>query len=109
MVEQGFKVDQAALSSYAKSTPGLAEDLGKVGSATLSSITALPSDAFGKIGGEVGISQAFQQAARTTVDGVAAVSAGLSGLATSVAGALTAYQKQDADHAAIMRRTQAQG
>ncbi|WP_052406781.1 type VII secretion target [Allokutzneria albata] len=109
MVEQGFKVDPAALTSYSRATPRLAEDLGKVGSATLGPITALPADAFGKIGAEVGIGQAFQQAAKATVDGLAAASAGLSGLATSVAGALTAYQRQDADHAAMMRRTQAQG
>ncbi|MFB9904675.1 type VII secretion target [Allokutzneria oryzae] len=109
MVEQGFKVDPAALSSYSSSTPRLADDLGRVGSTTLSRITALPPDAFGKIGAEVGIGQAFGQAAKATVDGVSAAAAGLTGLAKSVAGALTEYQRQDADHAALMRRTQAQG
>ncbi|GAA3992066.1 hypothetical protein GCM10022247_08940 [Allokutzneria multivorans] len=109
MVEQGFKVDPATLTSYSTAAPGLADELGKVGSATLGPITSLPADAFGRIGAEVGVGQAFQQAAKATVDGVAAASAGLTGLAGSVAGALKAYQRQDADHAALMRRTQAQG
>ncbi|WP_086821119.1 type VII secretion target [Allokutzneria sp. NRRL B-24872] len=108
MVEQGFKVDPAALTKYTTATPGLADELGRVGSATLGPITSLPGDAFGKIGAEVGVNQAFHQAAKATADGVAAAAAGLTGLAGSVAGALKTYQQQDAEHAALMRR-QGQG
>lgn len=98
MPDSGFKVEPEALESYKSTMTALAGELGKVGTGTLSGVTALPGDCFGKIGAEVGLNGAFQQAAQAQLDGVAAASTGLGDLAKAVGDALVAYQQQQADH-----------
>ncbi|MCP2260479.1 Protein of unknown function (DUF2580) [Streptoalloteichus tenebrarius] len=104
MGEQGFGVVEEALETYAGRVPGLADELGKVGSSTLNGVTSLPADCFGKLGQEVGLHGAFQKAAQSQVDGLKAVSEGLDGLAGAVRGALGSYRQQDADTAQAMTR-----
>ncbi|MET0237920.1 MAG: hypothetical protein ABW224_24995 [Kibdelosporangium sp.] len=98
MPDSGFKVEPEALASYQSTMAALAGELGKVGTGTLSGVTALPGDCFGKIGAEVGLNGAFQQAAQAQLDGVAASSAGLADLAKAVGDALVSYEQQQTDH-----------
>ncbi len=95
MAQQGLKVDLDALTAYASAVSGLANDVGTVGTGTLSGTTALPGDCFGKIGNEVGLNAAFQQAAQVQLDALKAASTGLSGLGTAVAKAREAYIAQE--------------
>ncbi|MET1071928.1 MAG: type VII secretion target [Umezawaea sp.] len=94
MVEQNFGVDTDALASFGSTATGLAAEVGEVGTSTLTGVDSLPADAFGKIGAEVGLTAAFQQAAKAQLDGVAAASAGLSGFAKAVSDAGGAYTEQ---------------
>ncbi len=96
MVEKSFGVDTDALTSFGTTAAGLGTELGAVGTSTLTGVDSLPADAFGEIGGEVGLAAAFQQAAKAQLDAVAAAAAGLSGFATAVADAGTAYTEQQA-------------
>ncbi|HEX6345037.1 hypothetical protein [Umezawaea sp.] len=96
MVEKGFGVDTDALASFGTTAAGLGAELGTVGTSTLTGVDSLPADAFGALGGEVGLSAAFQQAAKAQLDAVAAAAAGLSGFATAVSKAGTAYTEQQA-------------
>jgi hypothetical protein len=98
------QVDEEALSGYSKAAGRLAEDLRSVGTGTLSGANALPEDAFGKLGLEVGLAGAFKTAAQAQLDGVAATAQGISTLAQSVGQGLAGYQQQDADAGAEIRR-----
>jgi hypothetical protein len=102
----GFKVEPQALEAYQSTMTGMADELGKVGSGTLSGMNALPGDCFGKIGAEVGLNGAFQQAAQSQLDGVTAASTGLAALAKAVGDALTGYQNQQTDHVASIKRAE---
>jgi uncharacterized protein YukE len=102
----GFKVEPEALEAYKSKMTGMADELGKVGSATLTGMNALPADCFGKIGAEVGLNGAFQQAAQSQLDGISSASTGLSALAKAVGDALTAYQQQQAGHASTIKRAE---
>ncbi|TCO65549.1 hypothetical protein [Actinocrispum wychmicini] len=106
MPEGGFKVEPEALESYRSTMTSMADELGKVGTGALSGMNALPGDCFGKIGAEVGLNGAFQQAAQAQLDGVAAASSGLSALAKAVGDALTGYQNQQADHEGSIKRAE---
>ena len=106
MPDDGFKVEPEALEAYQRTMTALAGDLGKVGTGTLSGVNSLPGDCFGKIGAEVGLNSAFQQAAQAQIDGVAAASNGLAGLAKAVGDALAGYQHQQADTAKSIRRAE---
>ena len=97
-------VEEEALSGYSKAAARLADDLRSVGTTTLSGANALPDDAFGKLGSEVGLSAAFQHAAQSQLDGVAKTADGLAALGRSVGQGLTGYQQQDADAGAHVRR-----
>jgi hypothetical protein len=102
--EQGHvHVQEEALSGYRAGAGRLAEDVGSVGTSTLSGANTLPDDAFGKLGTEVGLSGAFKTAAQAQLDGVAAVATGIAALAKSVGEGLTGYQQQDADAGASIR------
>ncbi|NUT99495.1 MAG: hypothetical protein HOY78_46550 [Saccharothrix sp.] len=103
-VNSGFAVDTAALTAYSGTASGLAGEVGAIGTSTLAGTTSLAAGSFGKIGDEVGLGAAFQQAAQTQVDGVAAASSGLSAFATAVSKAATAYQEQEAQHGADINR-----
>lgn len=94
VVEQQFEVDTDALTSFGTTAAGLATEVGAVGTSTLTGVDALPADAFGKIGGEVGLAAAFQQAAKAQLEAVQAAADGLAGFATAVAKAGTAYTEQ---------------
>jgi hypothetical protein len=96
VTKQGFGVDTDALASFGTTAAGLATEVGSVGTSTLTGIDSLPADAFGKIGGEVGLAAAFQQAAKAQLDAVKAAAEGLSGFATAVSQAGTAYTEQQA-------------
>lgn len=96
MAEKGYGVDTAALATYGTTTAGLASEVGTVGTSTLTGVNSLPGDAFGKIGAEVGLNAAFQQAAQAQLDAVAAASTGLAGFATAVSKAGTGYVEQQA-------------
>lgn len=98
------QVDQEALSSYSKAAGRLAEDLRSVGTNTLSGANALPADAFGKLGVEVGLSGAFRTVAQAQLDGVTATADGIAALARSVGQGLIGYQQQDEDAGAHIRR-----
>jgi uncharacterized protein YukE len=102
----GFKVEPEALESYKSTMTGMADELGKVGTATLSGVNALPGDCFGKIGAEIGLNGAFQQAAQAQLDGVSTATTGLLDLANAVGDALTAYQNQQTDHAGSIKRAE---
>lgn len=104
MVEQGLKVDLDALTTYASAVSGLASEVGTVGTGTLSSATSLPGDCFGKIGAEVGLNAAFQQAAQVQIDALKAASSGLSGLGTAVAKSREAYIAQEDAHTASFNK-----
>ncbi|GLZ30314.1 hypothetical protein Lesp02_25030 [Lentzea sp. NBRC 105346] len=104
MSTQGLQVDLDALATYASTASGLSGDVGTVGTSTLTGVTSLPGDAFGKIGEEVGIGSAFQQAAQRQLDGIREVSQGLSNLGTAVAKAREAYIAQEEQHAADIGR-----
>lgn len=106
MQETGFGVEHEALESYQSTMTSMADELGKVGTGTLSGVNALPGDCFGKIGAEVGLNTAFQQAAQAQIDGVAAASSGLSELAKAVGDASTGYRQQQADHASSIKRAE---
>jgi hypothetical protein len=102
----GFEVEPQALESYKTTMTSMADELGKVGSATLSGVNALPGDCFGKIGAEVGLNGAFQQAATGQLDGVKTASSGLAALAKAVGDALTGYQNQQTDHARSIKKAE---
>ncbi|MGO1055960.1 hypothetical protein [Crossiella sp. CA198] len=102
MAEKGFKVDPAALTSYANAAKGMSGEIGKVGSGTLAGANAVPGNAFGKIGAEV--SGALTPAAQTILDGIAAAAKALGELGTAVSGTVTDYHQQDAEHAASVKR-----
>ncbi|GGM59692.1 hypothetical protein GCM10012275_33480 [Longimycelium tulufanense] len=99
----GFRVEEEALRSYAGSVPGIADDLGKIGS-TLDTPATLGDDCFSRLGHEVGLAEAFRRAARASRDGVTAAARGLGGLAGAVGDALAGYQRQDQETAAALRR-----
>jgi hypothetical protein len=96
VVERNFEVDTDALASFGTTAAGLAAELGSVGTSTLTGVDSLPADAFGKLGGEVGLAAAFQQAAKAQLDAVRAAAEGLSGFGSAVAQAGTAYTEQQA-------------
>ncbi|MFD9740484.1 type VII secretion target [Umezawaea sp. NPDC059074] len=96
MVEKRFEVDTGALASFGSTADGLATELASVGTSTLAGVDALPADAFGKLGGEVGLAAAFQQAAKAQLDAVAAAAAGLAGFGSAVEKAGGAYTEQQA-------------
>jgi hypothetical protein len=98
------EVDQEALSGYSTKAAQLAEDVRSVGTSTLSDANALPDDAFGKLGSEVGLSGAFRTATQGQVDGVTAAADGIAALAKAVGDGMTGYQHQDEDAAAGVRR-----
>lgn len=100
----GYYVDPAALDTYGRAVPGLAAELGETGVATLSGATSLPADCFGQVGQEVGLTAAFQQAARAEVDALARAAAALDALAAAVRTANTDYSQQDTDHADLLNR-----
>jgi hypothetical protein len=100
----GLNVDDEALAHYSTTAGGLAGDVRAVGTTTLSGVNALPDDAFGKIGSEVGLSGAFTTAAQAQLDGVTATADGMAALATAVGNALTGYQNQDTEGASNIRR-----
>lgn len=97
-------VQEEALSGYSTGAGRLAEDVRSVGTTTLSGANALPDDAFGKVGSEVGLSAAFKTAAQAQLDGVSAVAGGIAALAKAVGDGLKGYQQQDADAGANIRR-----
>jgi hypothetical protein len=97
-------VQEEALSGYRTGAGRLAEDVRSVGTSTLSGANALPDDAFGKLGSEVGLSGAFKTAAQAQLDGVAAAATGIAALAKAVGDGLTGYQQHDADAGADIRR-----
>ncbi len=99
-MERGFGVDLAALATYSGTASGLAGEVGAVGTSTLAGTTSLAAGSFGKLGDEVGLGAAFQQAAQAQVDGVAAASNGLSAFAGAVSKAGTAYREQEAQNSA---------
>ena len=101
----GYYVDPAALTTYGNSVPGLAAQLGEIGTAALSGTTALAADCFGQVGQEVGLTAAFQQAAQHAVDGLAAAAAALDALAVAVRDANIGYVQQDEDHAGLVNRS----
>ncbi|MEU4801973.1 hypothetical protein [Actinosynnema sp. NPDC023587] len=103
-MERGFGVDLAALSTYSGAASGLADEVGEVGTSTLSGTTSLAAGSFGVIGDEVGLGAAFQQAAQTQVDGVAAASDGLSAFAGAVSETGAAYTEQEARNSADLDR-----
>ncbi|ALG13700.1 type VII secretion target [Kibdelosporangium phytohabitans] len=102
----GFRVEPEALEAYKTTMTALSNELGTVGTATLSGVNALPGDCFGKIGAEVGLNAAFQQAAQAQLDGVKAASTGLAELAKAVGNALVGYQNQQTDTAKSIRRSE---
>lgn len=106
MPDGGFRVEPEALESYKSTMTAMAGELGKVGTGTLSGMNALPADCFGKIGTEVGLSGAFQQAAQAQLDGVAAASTALADLAKAVGDALVGYQQQQEDTAHSIRQAE---
>ena len=108
MAEQGLKVDLDALTAYASAASGLANEVGTVGTGTLSGATSLPGDCFGKIGNEVGLNAAFQTAAQAQIDALKAASTGLSGLGTAVAKARESYiAQEEANKAALNKAARA--
>ncbi|ANZ37775.1 hypothetical protein BBK82_18625 [Lentzea guizhouensis] len=104
MAEQGLKVDLDALTAYASAVGGLASEVGTVGTGTLNGTTSLPGDCFGKIGNEVGLNAAFQQAAQVQLDALKAASTGLAGLGTAVTKAREAYIAQEESNAAALNK-----
>jgi hypothetical protein len=104
MTAQKMQVDLDALTAYASAASGLASEVGSVGTSTLNGVTSLPGDAFGKIGNEVGLNAAFQQAAQRQLDGIREAENGLAGLGTAVAKAREAYIAQEDDHAQALGR-----
>jgi hypothetical protein len=104
MPESGIRVDPEALTAYRDQMTRLAEELAEVGTGTLAPANGLPGDCFGKLSEEVGLSGAFGSAASAQTRGIAAASAGLGGLAKAVGDALVAYQQQDQDSGAAIRR-----
>jgi hypothetical protein len=98
------EVDDEAVRGYSNTAGRIAEEVRSVGTATLSGANALPDDAFGKLGAEVGLSAAFRTAAQAQLDGVAATATGIADLARAVGEGLTGYQHQDEDAAANVRR-----
>ncbi|MCE7005890.1 hypothetical protein LWC34_24110 [Kibdelosporangium philippinense] len=106
MPDSGFKVEPEALEGYQRTMTALAGEIGNVGTATLNGVTSLPGDCFGKIGAEVGLNAAFQQAAQAQLDGVKAASTGLADLAKAVGDALVGYQHQQAQTASSIRRAE---
>lgn len=103
MAEKGFKVDPAALTSYANAVKGMSGDLGKVGTGTLAGANSVPGNAFGKIGAEV--SGALTPAAQGILDGISAAAKALGELGAAVSGTVTDYHQQDAEHAANVKRS----
>lgn len=106
MPDSGFKVEPEALEAYKSTMTALAGEIGSVGTSTLSGVNSLPGDCFGKIGAEVGLNAAFQQAAQAQLDGVKAASTGLADLAKAVGDALVGYQNQQAETAASIKRAE---
>ena len=104
MAEQGLKVDLDALTAYASAVSGVANEVGTVGTGTLSGTTSLPGDCFGKVGNEVGLTAAFQQAAQVQLDALKAASTGLAGLGTAVAKAREAYIAQEEANTVALNR-----
>lgn len=102
----GYKVEPEALEAYRSTMTTMSGELAKVGTGTLSGVNALPGDCFGKIGAEVGLNAAFQQAAQSQLDGVANASNGLAALAKAVGDALTRYQQQQTETAGNIRRAE---
>lgn len=102
----GFGVEPEALEAYKSTMTALAGELGEVGTGTLSGVNALPADAFGKIGAEIGLNGAFQQAAQSQLDGVGTASTGLAALAKAVGDALVGYQNQQEDHEVSINRAE---
>ncbi|KOX21979.1 hypothetical protein ADK67_25190 [Saccharothrix sp. NRRL B-16348] len=92
------------MSAYGSTATGLASEVGTVGTSTLAGTTSLAAGSFGKIGDEVGLGAAFQQAAQAQVDGVAAASAGLSAFAAEVRKTGQAYTDQEARNSADLNR-----
>lgn len=103
-MERGFGVDLAALATYSGAASGLAGEVGAVGTSTLSGTTSLAAGSFGRIGDEVGLGAAFQQAAQAQVDGAAAASNGLSAFAGAVSKAGESYREQEAEAGADLGR-----
>ncbi|SEP93164.1 hypothetical protein SAMN05216188_101957 [Lentzea xinjiangensis] len=104
MAEQGLRVDLDALTGYASAVSGLASEVGAVGTGTLSGTTGLPGDCFGKVGGEVGLTAAFQAVAQAQLDALKAAATGLAGLGTAVVKARDAYTAQEEAHKASLDR-----
>ena len=104
MSERGFHVIEEALRGYAQRVPGLADDASSISTSRLAGVTELPGDCFCDVGREVGLPEAFRQAAQRQLDGIAAVAAAMRGLGGAVGGALRSYQQQDEDHAAMINR-----
>ncbi|MEV4319385.1 type VII secretion target [Actinocrispum sp. NPDC049592] len=102
----GFEVEPEALESYKSTMTTMADELAKVGTGTLSGVNSLPADCFGKIGAEVGLNAAFQQAATSQLDGIKSASSGLAALAKAVGDALTGYQNQQKDHAQSIKKAE---
>jgi hypothetical protein len=102
----GFKVEPEALEQYKTTMTTMSDELGKVGTTTLTGMNALPGDCFGKVGAEVGLNGAFQHAAQAQLDGVSAASTGLATLAKAVGDALTGYENQQSDHASSIKRAE---
>nr|WP_042195797.1 type VII secretion target [Kibdelosporangium sp. MJ126-NF4]CEL22227.1 hypothetical protein [Kibdelosporangium sp. MJ126-NF4]CTQ93009.1 hypothetical protein [Kibdelosporangium sp. MJ126-NF4] len=102
----GFGVEPEALEAYKNTMTALSSEIGTVGTGTLQGVNALPGDAFGKIGAEVGLDAAFKQVAQAQVEGVGAASTGLADLAKAVGNALVNYQNQQKDTAQNIRRSE---
>ncbi len=102
MSEPGFFVDPASLNAYGGAAGDLAAQLGEAGGTTLGGPVA--ADCFGRIGREVGLTAAFQEAVRDEAEGLAAAAAALDGLATAVRRANVNYAEQDADTADAVTR-----
>lgn len=99
------EVDEAALTTYSSTAGNLAGQVRSVGTGTLNGANSLPADCFGKIGTEVGLSGAFQQAAQAQLDGVTAAANGIAALGKAVGDALVGYQEQDEDAASRLRQS----
>ena len=102
----GFRVEPEALEAYKTTMTALSSEVGAIGTGTLNGVNALPGDCFGKIGAEVGLNAAFQQAGTAQLDGVKAASTGLADLAKAVGDALVGYQNQQKDTAQSIRRAE---
>jgi hypothetical protein len=107
MSENGFGVDTAVLGAYGSTAAGLAGEVGEVGTRTLSGMDALGAESFSALGAQVGLTAAFQRAARAQLDGVAAAASGLGGLGRAVTSAGADYTARDESSRDALRRSRA--